>query len=186
MDLTRYGKDGVGFMHTKAVDVDQGCVVKYACVRNPDLIIASLAETSVINIFDTNDGNVLAHLSGHRGMPSSHRFYKWNANFGNGGGGQGDANLRVWPLADFFDSVTRICARRIVKQEGDSLLEKLHSQIQLATSPENSKGVSWKTGKVIGINRSGKEPGVASALTYNTALSEIAQIWKKIYSWPNS
>ena len=33
VDLTRYGKDGVGFMHTKAVDVDQGCVVKYACVR---------------------------------------------------------------------------------------------------------------------------------------------------------
>ena len=72
MDLTRYGKDGVGFMHTKAVDVDQGCVVKYACVRNPDLIIASLAETSVINIFDTNNGNVLAHLSGHRGNAPPH------------------------------------------------------------------------------------------------------------------
>ena len=82
------------------------------------------------------------------------------------GGGQGDANLRVWPLADFFDSVTRICARRIVgKQEGDSLLEKLHSQIQLATSPENNKGVSWKTGKVIGINRSGQ--GIGSSFSIN-------------------
>ena len=63
----------------------------------------SLAETSVINIFDTNDGNVLAHLSGHRGNAPPHIvFINGMQTLVTGGGGQGDANLRVWPLADFL------------------------------------------------------------------------------------
>ena len=92
-------------------------------------------------------------------MPLLICFYKWNANFGIGWRRSRDANLRVWPLADFLLGYAYLCSTHRQRQEGDSLLEKLHSQIQLATSPENSKGVSWKTGKVIGINRSGQGNG---------------------------
>ena len=125
LDLEKYGKEGVGFMHTKAIDVDQGCVIKYACIRNPDLIIGSL-ETSVVNIFDANEGNVLAELNGHRGNAPPHLLYVNHLQtIISGGGGQGDANLRVWPLSEFFSSVSRMHSKQIIgKQDGDDMLKK--------------------------------------------------------------
>ena len=153
LDFTKTGEDGIGFMHTKSIDVDQGAVISVAAVRNPDVLVTALAESACISIFHATEGTLLAELKGHRGSaPPSLLYIHDLSTLVSGGGGQGDADLRVWALeGELFSHVERQELRTIVgKEEGDEILKELNKYVTAALSTEG--GITWREGVLTSIN----------------------------------